>query len=542
MAVVVWENARIFTSSTSEVDARAVAFSEGRVVAVGETAEVYRAVPYVDEVTDLEGAFVMPGIIESHTHLVMFGQSLSKVQLRGCGSIKEIQSRIQEARNKLPEGRPLLGVGWQIEALGGAMPTATMIDEVVDDVPVLLDSHDLHSTWVNSAALKAMEITSCVPNPVGGQIVRDSNGQATGYLIETAAMQYAWGWVAGSMTEADRDSYLRAAFNAYCRAGVTGATEMALSDLDLEAFERILTAEGQLPFPVTAYYLVQPSANINEDRLKIDRVWDVRARMRDRFGEGSFRIAGIKFIVDGVIDSCTAALHQPYVNGEMPPPIWGRNELIQAVLHADALGLQVALHAIGDAASELALDAIESCFHENGQREDRRPRIEHLETVSEESVERMARLGVVASMQPVHSDPAIMENWKAVLGFPRSEEGFAWQKFRDAGVMVVLGTDAPTAPHYALQNLYIALTGASAIDLDLPPYHDERVFEPHKALLAVTKNAAWASSMPSPVIEPGAPANLIALDVNPLVDPAGSLLDARVVKMVIKGQEIELEN
>ena len=160
-------------------------------------------------------------------------------------------------------------------------------------------------------------------------------------------------------------------------------------------------------------------------------------------------MAGIKLVLDGVIDACTAAMRHPYADGSNAGPIWPLERLRPVVAAADAAGLQVAMHAIGDLASDVALDALEHAHRVNGDRP-RRHRIEHLEYAAPETARRMAALGVTASMQPVHADPAIWANWAAMLGDERADRGFAWTEFREAGALLAFSTDAPTAPHEAL--------------------------------------------------------------------------------------------
>ncbi|NLB46411.1 MAG: amidohydrolase family protein, partial [Microbacteriaceae bacterium] len=435
------------------------------------------------------------------------------------------------------------GISWRFEALRGEDPTAAMLDEAVGDVPVLLDANDLHSVWVNTAALSALGITDDTPDPVGGEIRRDAEGRATGFLLEAAAMRYGWSYLESSATEADRDRYLANAFDAYLATGVTTATEMALNEADLAVFERFLDREGQLPFPMTANVILHPTGDGAEALSQVARAAELRDRLERRFaeapfGDGTLRITGVKFVLDGVIDACTAAMRAPFADGSHPDTIWPRDAAIAAAVAADAQGLQLALHAIGDAASDLALDMVEACLREHGPREGRRPRIEHLESVAPDTIRRMAALGVTASMQPVHCDPAIMDNWIALLGDERATEGFPWHRFRDAGVRIAIGTDAPTAPHEAPHNLFIALTAKSVLEASRAPYAAERVFTPADALEAMTLGSAVAAGVDSEVgaLVPGARANFIVLDTNPFVDSPETLLGTEVRMTVVNGE------
>ena len=249
------------------------------------------------------------------------------------------------------------------------------------------------------------------------------------------------------------------------------------------------------------------------------------------------RVTGIKLFVDGVIDSCTAAMRSPFANGSQPDALWDLPSLSAVVTAADAAGLQVAMHAIGDAASALALDALDAAVAANGPRADRRHRIEHLETVDAATPARLARLGVVASVQPVHSDPAIQENWRAMLGDARVERAYPWGELADAGATLALGTDAPTAPHGPLANLYIAATRRSATQRDLPPNLPGNAMAVADAVRRATRDAAYASRWDGElgVLRPGAAADFMVIDADPFRDGPDVLLDAAVRLTVLGG-------
>lgn len=537
-AATIYRNASVFTGDADLAPRESVAVREGRVIAVGDLDAVRLAAGAGAEEVDLGGAFVSPGLIEGHSHMLMLGESLDKVQLRDAGSIEEVQRRLAAARAAAPDAPMVLGTSWLFDIFPeGERPTAAALDAAVADVPVLLDANDLHSVWVNSAALTAMGIDRDTPDPVGGEIVRDANGDATGFLLETAAMKYAWDFLADAATDEDRDRFLAKAFAAYLETGVTGATEMSFGPADLAAYRRTLDRDGRLPFPVNAHWLLTATGDPAADVAQIDEIVRARDELAAAHGDAWLRIVGVKFIMDGVIDACTAAMRSPYANGDLPGPIWDRASALPVAVAADAAGLQLALHAIGDEASAIALDAVQECIRVNGPRTDRRPRVEHLESVADDTIARMAALDVTASMQPVHCDPAILDNWQAVLGDERAHTGFPWHKFREAGVRLALGTDAPTAPHHAPNNLFIALTAKSVLDRSREPYQPQRVFTPADALEALTLGAAAATLREDEVgrIASGARANLVVWDANPLSDAPEALLDTAAVLTLVDG-------
>ena len=551
MTTTLYRNAVVFTADPTPEQptpiAEAFAVEHGRFIAVGSIDDVRTAVGGVAggagsrEVVevDLEGRFVAPGVIDSHTHLVGFGESLARVQLRDCASLAEMHERLVAARAADPAGARVLGSGWLFDAIGDGMPTAEMLDRVLPDVPVYLDANDFHSVWVNGAALREMGITRDTANPVGGEIVRDAAGDATGLLLETAGTQYASAFLLSQTTEADVVAALDRAFASYLEAGVTGATEMSLNAAEVDGLRAIIDRDGRLPFPITAHWILEPTGDAARDVAGAARIATLRDEIAASSAADWLRVAGVKFIMDGVIDACTATMLAPYANGSNAEPIWTAERILPVAEAADRAGLQIAMHAIGDRTSQIALDVVEHCVRMNGPRA-RRHRIEHLESVADDTIIRMGELGVIASMQPVHCDPAVLDNWKAQLGDERQELGFPWHKFRAANVAITLGTDAPTAPHEAIPNLYIALTGASALDPERAPYHPERAFSPAGALTAITAGGAFAGEMDATTgrIRPGLGANFIVLDVNPLEAAPEALLTSRVRSTTVLGEEL----
>ncbi|WP_040704147.1 amidohydrolase [Nocardiopsis salina] len=550
MSTTIYHHATVFTSERDHRTAEAFAVTDGVFSAVGTPAEVRAAVGAqqgssqkaedagIAEV-DLGGAFVAPGIIDSHTHLTTFGESIGKVQLRDCNDLDDLRGRLVAAHRADPGAPRVLGAGWLFDTVGEEHPTAAMLDEVLPDVPVYLDANDLHSVWVNSAALAELGIDAHSPDPVGGEIARDADGEATGMLYETAGRQYAGDFLEKASTPDDHVRHLENAFRAYVESGVTGATDMALNEADVAAIRSLIARDGRLPFPITGHVILEPGSSPEQDLAGIENIVALRESVGESDDAPWFRIAGVKFIMDGVIDARTATMREPYANGANCKPIWSAERIRPVAAAADAAGLQIAMHAIGDRTSEMALEVLEHCAAE-GTQSPRRHRIEHLESVTDTTVERMAAIGATASMQPVHCDPAIMDNWMAVLGDERQEQGFPWQKFREAGVPMTLGSDAPTAPHEPLPNLYIALTGGSSLDPSLPPYHPERAFAPDEALTALTAGGAYAGEMEetSGRIRPGLHANFIVLDVDPLEADPAELLENPVHSTFVLGEEL----
>ncbi|MFF2271910.1 amidohydrolase [Agromyces sp. NPDC058136] len=536
-------NARIFTANRAadgDEWAEALVIEGGTLAYVGDVATATRTAGDDAERIDLGGRLVVPGFLDVHTHLHMLGDALGRVQLRDARSLGEIQARLAAARDAAPEAPRLLGVSWLFDSVPGGAPTRQMIDEVVADRPVYLDANDLHSTWVNTAGLAELGITRDTPDPIGGRIGRDADGEPDGMLYETATQFFVWRFLAEQTTDADRDAAAERAIDAYLATGVTGAADMAFGERELASIERVAAKRGGLPFEFVAYWIVDNTGDEAQNLAQVARA----AELAERTGQGDspVRIVGIKLITDGVIDACTAAMNEPYADGTNEEPIWPYEHMAPVVAAADAAGLQIALHAIGDAASSSALDALEHAIAVNGEPEGRprRHRVEHLEYASPGTAERMARLGVTASMQPVHCDPAIMDNWIARLGDDRADRGFAWAEYRDAGALLAFSTDAPTAPHQALPNLYIAATRRSALDPALDALSPQYALPLGDAVGHATRDAA-ASIREEHLrgrLADGLAADFAVLDADPFTGGDAVLLEARVIRTVVGGRTV----
>lgn len=531
-ARTLYTNATVFTANGSPAEAFVVEGSEFTYVG-GEAGARAAAGDGATEV-DLAGGFVLPGFLDAHTHLLMMGQALQKVQLRDAADLDDLQQRLRGAAAATNAPR-ILGAGWLYSALDGRQPTRQLLDAAVPDRPVYLDANDLHSVWVNSAALAELGITRNTPDPIGGRIGRDpETGEADGMLYETAAQQIVWPALASHATDGDRDAQLEEAFSNYLAVGVTSAVDMAVQDDDLAAFRRAAERrDGTLPIRVKGHLLVARHKDEADNLAQVAKAAWLAADLHTDW----LQICGIKLVVDGVIDSCTAAMKEPYADGSTAEPIWDRESLIPVVAAADAAGLQIALHAIGDEASDIALDALEEAYRRNGPR-DRRHRIEHLETVTEANVKRLAALGVVASMQPVHADPAIQDNWRSVLGDHRCERAFPWTEFTEAGATLALSTDAPTAPHQPLPNMYVASTRRSALDPNLDANLPKYALDLADALCHATRDAAYSCRAEDRQgrIAAGWLADFTVLDSNPLDADAAQLLSNRARLTVVGGK------
>lgn len=396
-------------------------------------------------------------------------------------------------------------------------------------------------SWLSSSALAELNLSQDTNDPKGGKIHRESDTQVpSGVLEEAAHFQNVWSRLPTLYSEAERKDTLRAGMNAFLQQGVSTAVDMAMGELNLRLLRTILHDDGRLPLRIVCHWLVQPSESLEEDLAQVRRAKELQTELnQDANGREWLAIAGIKIIGDGVIDSCTASLHQPYHDGTHCDGIWPTDKLKHVVALADSLDLQVAIHAIGDRATDDALDALEHAIIVNGTNERRRHRIEHLELTRAESVPRMAKLGVVASVQAVHAAPAVQTNWRAMLGQDaRCDRAFAYRDFFDHGAIVALGTDAPTTSHPALHNLYVAQTRKQPEDDSWPATTPQYALPLLDALNSATIGGAVACRQEDNLgsLEVGKRADFVVCDVDIVTEGgAQALLKASVLQTWVGG-------
>ncbi|KAK4200073.1 putative amidohydrolase [Triangularia verruculosa] len=436
---------------------------------------------------DLQGKTILPGFVDGHLHLMLLGQALHKLDLVRCKDLEEIRSTIRAYAAANPDLPRILCRGYMhIQLPNGA--TAVDLDDLDElNRPILIDSKDLHSTWCNTAGIKELGAEQWADVP-GGVIERDANGKLTGIFSEAANITYVWPYLASVASMEERTAAIRSAVTAYHEAGYTGMIDMAMDEGAWDAIQDLIASDGSIPIRFAAYWLVKPLPTEAETVAQVDRAIELASQF-NATTTPDCRIVGIKVICDGIIDACTAGLSQPYEHNEhFEVPLWTHAQLEPVVKRANSAGLQIALHAIGDATIKMVVDILAA--HANP---DKRPRVEHIELASSEDAIRLGQHRITASIQPVHADPAILKAWPKLLGQHRCGRAFAYREFADHGAPLALGSDAPTAPHAPLGNIYVATTRKSYREPEL-----ETAVNPHFALglcesvAAATEGAAYS--------------------------------------------------
>jgi predicted amidohydrolase YtcJ len=470
--------------------AEALAAANGRILAVGADDEIGPYIGANTRVVDLHSRFAMPGFIDDHVHFVDGSFQLLEVNLKHAPSESEFARLIGEKAKTLPAGRWILGGNWDEEAWPDAkLPTRGLIDAVTGNNPVYVSRYDGHAGLANSVALKLAGITRDTPSPVGGVIVRDpKTGELTGVFKDAA--QNLVTRVIPNPSESEFEEAIKAGLAEARRVGVTSVQEMALGgetpDGSFTSEIRLLRRAETEGWLTCRFYAITPIEQ-----------WQRLAEAGISHGMGSdwLQLGAVKGFADGSLGSRTAWFDEPYTddasNRGMPlPMVHPPAKMEAAVRGADAAGIQLAIHAIGDHAIAEMLDIYTRAGGANAR--DHRFRIEHAQHMRAEDFKRFGQLGIIASMQPYH---AIDDGrWaEKRIGHERARYSYAWRSMLDAGAPLAFGTDWPVAPLNPLLGVYAAVTRATLDGKHPEGWFPEQRLTVDEALRAYTSGSAYAA-------------------------------------------------
>jgi predicted amidohydrolase YtcJ len=526
-------HANIWTVDPARPSAQAVAVLGDRIVAVGSEEEVSAWRGRQTRVVDAGGKLLLPGFNDSHVHFVDGGAQLDSVQLNDATSVQEFVRRIGERAKITPQGEWITGGEWdETKWNPPQLPTKEQIDPVTGDTPVFLHRYDGHMALANSVVLRAAGITAHTLDPPGGTIVRDAHGNPTGALKDAAQ-----DLVLKVMPPMLHDQRLHATQRAMAHAASLGVTSAQYMDddanetyNDLSIFSELLD-QGLL---ATRLY-VAPSIVDWEDQAKVG--------VRRAFGASDLRIGALKGYADGSLGSRTAYFFEPFsdtpdnhglLSHEMQPPSAMRERIIKA----DAAGLQLCIHAIGDQGISMILDSYSDAVKQNGAR-DRRFRIEHAQHMAAKDFERFAQLGVIASVQPYH---AVDDGrWaEARIGHDRASRTYAFRTFLDHKVRLAFGTDWPVAPLNPMLGIYAAVTRATLDGKNPDGWFPEQKLTVAEAVEAYTMGSAYAEFQEKEKgsITTGKLADFVILSDDIFkMDPA-KIRDVKVLKTFVGGKMV----
>ena len=522
-------NANVWTVDGKLPSAQAVAIIGERIVAVGSQADVQGWRGASTRVIDAGGRLVLPGFNDAHVHFVSGGQQLDAVDLNDATSAEEFVKRVAQQASKTPKKQWITGGDWDETKWSPAqLPTKEMIDAVTPDNPVFLNRYDGHMSLANSIALRLAGVTASTPDPPGGSIVRDAQGNPTGALKDAAM-----GYVFKVIPPLSHDQRLHAVQRALSHAaslGITSVQDMNPEYADIAVYSELLD-RGQL----TTCIYAAPLITQVDDQVKIG--------IRRAFGSPYLRIGALKAYADGSLGSATAYFFEPFADqpnnhGLLSDEMHPISLMHDRMMKADAAGLQLCTHAIGDAGISAILDIYIDLVKVHGKA-DRRFRIEHAQHMAAKDFVRFADLGVIASVQPYH---AIDDGrWaEKRIGHDRASRTYAFRTFLNDGVRLAFGTDWNVAPLNPMLTLYAATTRATLDGKNPNGWFPEQKLTVGEAVQAYTMGSAYAEfqDQEKGSITPGKLADMVIVNDDIFqIDPV-KIRDVKVTKTIVGGKVV----
>ena len=503
-------NARIYTVNAQQKWAEALAVRGDQIVAVGDGKKIDTFRGSSTKVIDAGHRLLLPGFVDCHIHFMDGSLGLTRVDLNEAGTVAEIQKRVKAYAEAHPKEPWIQGMGWTYPTFGpGALPNKKILDDIVPDRPVYLIAFDGHSSWANSKALAMAGIDRNTPDPANGKIVRDENGEATGALKEAA------GDLVGSKTPVPtRDERLEALRKGIHEANRVGLVRVHSAGQDFEYLDLYdeLRKKNELTLRFYFAYFLDPPGLTPKSIELIEGA-------RRHYPPTDKWIAGgaVKTMLDGVVEAHTAAMLEPYSDDptQSGKLFWEPEKYKANIAEIDKRGLQIFTHAIGDKAVRLALDAYENAAAVNNTK-DARPRIEHIETINAVDIERFGKIGVIASMQPLHSypDDDTLNIWARNIGPERASRPWVWHSIQDKGGALAFGSDWPVVTLNPWKGVQTAVTRQTHEGKPEGGFVPSQRLGMEDTIRAYTLGAAFAGRREKTEgsIEPGKLADFILLD------------------------------
>lgn len=533
-------HARVYTVNVKQPWAEAMAVSGEHITAIGTNAEIEKLRGPKTRVLDAAGKLLLPSFTDCHIHFLEGALTLTQVDLNGVASIAAAKKRVKEFADAHPNAPWIMGRGWSYEIFGkAALPDRRYLDAVVPDRPVYLIGFDGHTSWVNSKALAVTGITRDTPNPTHGEIIKDDKGEPTGALTEDADDLVAG--KAPKPTRAEQLDALRLGMREANRVGLVrlhsaSNSQDSVGDLqNLDAYDELRRA-GQLTIRMYAA-ANQPAPALTPEQIA------VMEKARQQYHDDWISAGAVKFFMDGVVESHTAAMLTPYSDdpsksGELR---WDESKYKQAVTELDKRGFQIFTHSIGERAVRVTFDAYEQAAKVNGT-SDRRHRIEHIETISAQDIPRFGKLGVIPSFQPLHAEPNAdtLNVWAKNAGPDRASRGWPWQSIAKSGGRLAFGSDWPVVtlnPWHGVQN---ALTRQTQAGKPRGGWLPEQRLTLEQAIEGYTLGAAFAGHRETSEgsLEPGKLADFIILDRDLFNTSANEVYKTQVLMTVAGGKVV----
>ena len=528
-------NGKVYPAGGTSTFAEAVAVRGNTIFRIGSNREIKRMRRPQTVVVDAHGGAVVPGFNDSHVHFALGSLALSEINLLDATTTEQVSDRIRAYAEAEKHRRWITGRGWYYTAFAGGLPTRQLLDQLVPDRPAYLTAYDGHSGWANSAALKLAGITRATPNPKNGIIVKDAKGEPTGVLKESAMSL-----VRGVLPQADRTERLaaiRAGIREAHRFGITSVQNASGEADEIDLWHQLrLANELQLRM-----YHALSVRSTGFTALDADHLDATREKYAD---DALLKTGAVKLVVDGVIESHTAAMLQPYSNRPTKGlPNFTPDELTRIVTMLDQRGWQIMIHAIGDGGIRMALDAFEAAAKANpAPARGRRHRIEHIESIDLADIPRVGQLGVIAAMQPFHAnpDPSMGTVWSENIGAERASHGWLWRSIAKHGGHLAFGSDWPVVSLDPRVGLHVAVNRLSPAGLPAGGWLPNEKLPLTAAIDAYTSGSAYASfdEHRKGTLAKGMLADIVIFSTDIFDAPPERLLDAKVDVTIFDGKVV----
>lgn len=518
-------NVKGYTFSDGELKQfDSILFEDGIILATGTEAELSDMHSFNISI-DGKGKTLLPGLIDAHGHLLGLGLNLVNINLRGIESEALAVDTVKAFSDKHRDARWILGRGWnQVLWLNKEFPSKQSLDKVIADKPVWLRRIDGHAGWANSKALSIAGINKDTPDPDGGKIIRDKEGNATGVLVD-AAMGLVETKIP-PLNRKERKAALQLAFQHLIQLGITSVHD---AGVDFETYKLMLELSNKERIPLRLYAMISGSDDRLETMLKLGKI-----------NQPFLKIQSVKLYLDGALGSRGAALLEPYSDepdnkGLILTSPEKLGQYLELVTH---YGFQANTHAIGDAANHIVLQEL-SKLDEEDSAKTLRHRLEHAQVVVPEEIPIFAKLGVIASMQPTHAT-SDMNMAKDRLGEERLEGAYAWRTFLDNGVTIASGSDFPVEKANPFLGLHAAVTRQDSHNMPEGGWRASQKLTVAEALKSFTIDAAYASFWENKIgsLEKGKLADFILIDKDIFTIPEDKIDDVQVKETWINGKRV----
>jgi predicted amidohydrolase YtcJ len=512
-------------------DAEAVAIRDGEILFVGSNQDTLALKDESSRVVDLAGATVIPGLVDSHTHVFGLGALLDKVNLVDVATEEEAVALIVERAKSVPEGEWIVGRGWDEGAWANAYPDKVLLSSAVPNHPVFMESLHSFAGWGNQAALEAAGITAESEVPVGGEMRLGADGQPSGLFFNRAVQM-----LSNVVPKSSRETLTKQLLLGLEQMAKDGYTAVHDAGLDTEAMSVLEELEAADELPVRVYAMLSLR---DEDLI---RKWIEKGPDKDT--DSMLVTRAVKAYYDAALGSRGARLLYDYADKPGHRGISGDGYGFNQALNAEVMkaGFQIAIHAIGDAGNREALDILEAVFKEDPSTAKNRHRIEHAQVISPEDIPRLGQLGIIASMEPPHA----MEDktWaEERLGSERILGAYAWRSLREAGASLTFNSDNPGSDHSIFYGLHSAITRQDKNQQPEGGWYAEQKMTADEAVRGYTTWSAYASfrEEDAGIIEPGRWADLTVMNVDPFVlaeGRPGDILRGEIVMTIVNGKVV----